>query len=113
MIKELLLQPLGSQKSQEYQSIIEKTAVGVHLNNRSILIAKNVFGGFFNNRKTFRLTRSFNIRRGTLAHNILSGIVFLRKSHINLDHYGDRIFQKIVYTAKDWRRKQEISNLAV
>ena len=47
MIKELLLQPLGSQKSQEYQSIIEKTAVGVHLNNRSILIAKNVFVDFF------------------------------------------------------------------
>ena len=67
------MQPLGEQKSREYQSIIEKTAVGVHLNNRSILIAKNVFCGFFNNRKTSRLTRIFNIKRGTLAHNILSG----------------------------------------
>ena len=107
------MQPVGGQKSKEYKSIIEKTAVGVHLNNRLIFIAKNVFCGIFYSRKTFRLTRSFNIRRGTLAHNILSGVGFLRKSHINLDQKGDCVFQEIVYTVKDWRRKQEISNLAV
>ena len=50
-IKDLLLQPLGEQKSKEYKSIIEKTAVGVHLNNRSILIAKNVFVDFFTSGK--------------------------------------------------------------
>lgn len=49
----IFTQPSDQSESVEYQEIIEKSAVGVHLNNR--------------------LTRNFEIRKGTLAHNILAG----------------------------------------
>jgi len=46
-------QPSDQPEPEEYRKIIENSAMGVHLNNR--------------------LTRKFDIRKGTLAHDILAG----------------------------------------